>query len=49
MSIAEQDSYWMQRALELARRGTGVTAPNPAVGCVIIDKSGQVAGDGCHE
>jgi diaminohydroxyphosphoribosylaminopyrimidine deaminase / 5-amino-6-(5-phosphoribosylamino)uracil reductase len=49
MSIAEQDSYWMQRALELARRGTGVTAPNPAVGCVILDKAGQVAGEGWHE
>jgi diaminohydroxyphosphoribosylaminopyrimidine deaminase/5-amino-6-(5-phosphoribosylamino)uracil reductase len=39
----------MQRALELARRGIGVTSPNPAVGCVILDKAGQVAGEGWHE
>jgi diaminohydroxyphosphoribosylaminopyrimidine deaminase/5-amino-6-(5-phosphoribosylamino)uracil reductase len=45
----DQDTYWMQRALELARRGIGVTSPNPAVGCVILDCDGQVAGEGWHE
>jgi diaminohydroxyphosphoribosylaminopyrimidine deaminase / 5-amino-6-(5-phosphoribosylamino)uracil reductase len=45
----EQDIYWMQRALELARRGIGVTSPNPAVGCVILDCAGQVIGEGWHE
>jgi diaminohydroxyphosphoribosylaminopyrimidine deaminase/5-amino-6-(5-phosphoribosylamino)uracil reductase len=45
----DQDRYWMQRALELARRGIGVTSPNPAVGCVILDCAGQVAGEGWHE
>lgn len=45
----DHDRYWMQRALELARRGIGVTSPNPAVGCVILDKAGQVAGEGWHE
>jgi len=45
----ERDRYWMQRALELARRGIGVTSPNPAVGCVILDRAGQVAGEGWHE
>jgi diaminohydroxyphosphoribosylaminopyrimidine deaminase/5-amino-6-(5-phosphoribosylamino)uracil reductase len=49
MSTLEQDCYWMQRALELARRGIGVTSPNPAVGCVILDCAGQVAGEGWHE
>lgn len=39
----------MQRALELARRGIGVTSPNPAVGCVILDRSGRVIGEGWHE
>ncbi len=39
----------MRRALELARRGIGVTAPNPAVGCVILDCAGQVIGEGWHE
>jgi diaminohydroxyphosphoribosylaminopyrimidine deaminase/5-amino-6-(5-phosphoribosylamino)uracil reductase len=49
MSTLDQDNYWMQRALELARRGIGVTAPNPAVGCVILDRAGQVIGEGWHE
>jgi diaminohydroxyphosphoribosylaminopyrimidine deaminase/5-amino-6-(5-phosphoribosylamino)uracil reductase len=45
----EQDIHWMQRALELARRGIGVSSPNPAVGCVILDCAGQVIGEGWHE
>ena len=49
MEIPEQDAYWMQRALELARRGIGVSSPNPAVGCVILDVAGQVIGEGWHE
>lgn len=39
----------MQRALELARRGIGLCSPNPAVGCVILDRDGQLAGEGWHE
>jgi diaminohydroxyphosphoribosylaminopyrimidine deaminase/5-amino-6-(5-phosphoribosylamino)uracil reductase len=45
----DQDTYWMTRALDLARRGIGVTSPNPAVGCVILDCAGQVIGEGWHE
>jgi diaminohydroxyphosphoribosylaminopyrimidine deaminase/5-amino-6-(5-phosphoribosylamino)uracil reductase len=45
----DQERYWMRRALELARRGIGVTSPNPAVGCVILDCAGQVVGEGWHE
>jgi diaminohydroxyphosphoribosylaminopyrimidine deaminase/5-amino-6-(5-phosphoribosylamino)uracil reductase len=47
--ISDHDIYWMQRALELARRSIAVTSPNPAVGCVILDRSGQVVGEGWHE
>jgi diaminohydroxyphosphoribosylaminopyrimidine deaminase/5-amino-6-(5-phosphoribosylamino)uracil reductase len=47
--ISDQDTYWMQRALELARRGIGVTSPNPVVGCIILDRAGQVIGEGWHE
>jgi diaminohydroxyphosphoribosylaminopyrimidine deaminase/5-amino-6-(5-phosphoribosylamino)uracil reductase len=47
--MTDQDTYWMHRALELARRGIALTSPNPAVGCVILDRSGQVAGEGWHE
>ncbi len=45
----EKDIYWMQRALELAARGVAVSSPNPAVGCVILDRAGQVIGEGWHE
>jgi diaminohydroxyphosphoribosylaminopyrimidine deaminase/5-amino-6-(5-phosphoribosylamino)uracil reductase len=49
MTTPDQDHYWMQRALELARRGIAVSSPNPAVGCVILDRAGQVSGEGWHE
>src|SRR5271165_91819 len=49
LATIDRDAYWMQRALELARRGIGVSSPNPAVGCVILDRAGQVAGEGWHE
>jgi diaminohydroxyphosphoribosylaminopyrimidine deaminase/5-amino-6-(5-phosphoribosylamino)uracil reductase len=49
MNASDQDRHWMQRALELARRGVGLTSPNPAVGCVILDSAGQLAGEGWHE
>src|SRR6202167_1956246 len=49
MNALDQDRYWMHRALELARRGIAVTSPNPAVGCVVLDRAGQVAGEGWHE
>jgi diaminohydroxyphosphoribosylaminopyrimidine deaminase/5-amino-6-(5-phosphoribosylamino)uracil reductase len=39
----------MQRALELAERGIGLCSPNPVVGCVILDRAGQVVGEGWHE
>lgn len=45
----EQDHHWMRRALELARRGIGLASPNPVVGCVILDRSGQLIGEGWHE
>ena len=36
----------MARALRLAQRGLGRVWPNPAVGCVIVDHDGRVAGEG---
>ena len=47
--FSDLDLRWMRRALELARRGIGVTSPNPAVGCIILDRAGQVVGEGWHE
>jgi len=49
MNTLEQDRTWMQRALELARRGIAVSSPNPTVGCVILDRAGQLADEGWHE
>ena len=39
----------MQRALDLARRGIALTSPNPAVGCIVLEREGQLAGEGWHE
>lgn len=41
------DETWMQRALELARRGVGWTSPNPCVGAVLV-RDGKVLGEGWH-
>ncbi|MEU6680594.1 bifunctional diaminohydroxyphosphoribosylaminopyrimidine deaminase/5-amino-6-(5-phosphoribosylamino)uracil reductase RibD [Streptomyces sp. NPDC046925] len=39
----------MRRAIELAALGLGSTSPNPVVGCVIIDASGETVGEGYHQ
>ena len=42
------DQRLMKRALTLAERGLGWTAPNPMVGCVIA-KNGNIIGEGHHQ
>lgn len=42
-----EDVGYMLRALELARRAEGRTAPNPAVGAVIV-RDGVIVGEGFH-
>src|SRR5918911_3276125 len=44
---AARDSAYMRRALSLARRGWGQTAPNPLVGAVVV-RDGRVVGEGWH-
>lgn len=39
---------FMERAIELAKRGMGWTNPNPLVGAVIV-KDGRIIGEGWHE
>ena len=39
----------MQRAIALSEKGLGKCAPNPIVGAVIIDKDGNVIGEGFHD
>src|SRR5690349_2159689 len=43
----ENDRVYMRRALDLARRGWGQTAPNPMVGAVVV-RDGQIVGEGFH-
>jgi diaminohydroxyphosphoribosylaminopyrimidine deaminase / 5-amino-6-(5-phosphoribosylamino)uracil reductase len=40
------DRIHMRHALALAERALGTTAPNPAVGCVIVSAEGRVVGRG---
>jgi len=44
---SDDDLRWMERALALARRGEGRTAPNPQVGAVLVNE-GQIVGEGFH-
>ena len=46
-SASADDSTFMDRALELAREGTGLAHPNPMVGAVVV-KNGEVIGRGYH-
>jgi diaminohydroxyphosphoribosylaminopyrimidine deaminase / 5-amino-6-(5-phosphoribosylamino)uracil reductase len=38
----------MERAIELARRGSGLVSPNPMVGAVVVS-DGAIVGEGSHE
>lgn len=46
--MAERDTEWMLRAVELSRNGVGTTSPNPPVGAVIV-QDGCIIGEGWHE
>jgi diaminohydroxyphosphoribosylaminopyrimidine deaminase / 5-amino-6-(5-phosphoribosylamino)uracil reductase len=41
------DRFWLERAVELGRRGWGRVHPNPLVGCVLV-RDGVVVGEGWH-
>lgn len=41
------DAAYMQRALDLARRGRGWVNPNPLVGAVVV-RDGEIVGEGFH-
>ncbi|MBT6145240.1 MAG: bifunctional diaminohydroxyphosphoribosylaminopyrimidine deaminase/5-amino-6-(5-phosphoribosylamino)uracil reductase RibD [Gemmatimonadetes bacterium] len=49
MLTVDDDQLHMRRALRLAARGRGRVSPNPMVGAVIVDDSGQVLGEGYHQ
>ena len=44
----ETDRVHLERAIELAQRGTGAVKPNPVVGAVVA-RAGEVLGEGWHE
>ncbi len=54
MPFSAVDALHMARALRLAERGLWTTAPNPAVGCVLVQPgsggatAGEVVGEGWH-
>ncbi|MCL6464060.1 MAG: bifunctional diaminohydroxyphosphoribosylaminopyrimidine deaminase/5-amino-6-(5-phosphoribosylamino)uracil reductase RibD, partial [Acidobacterium ailaaui] len=45
----QKDIRWMRRALDLARQSVGVSSPNPAVGCVLVQRDGRLVGEGFHQ
>lgn len=46
--MTADDARFMARALELAEWHRGRTAPNPIVGCVVVDAKGKVLAEGAH-
>lgn len=47
--VVRADRVHMARCLELAERYRGRTSPNPIVGCVVVDKRGEVIAEGAHK
>jgi diaminohydroxyphosphoribosylaminopyrimidine deaminase / 5-amino-6-(5-phosphoribosylamino)uracil reductase len=47
-SEKQNDEVFMRRALDLAKAGVGLTSPNPSVGAVVVEKTGNVVGSGTH-
>jgi diaminohydroxyphosphoribosylaminopyrimidine deaminase/5-amino-6-(5-phosphoribosylamino)uracil reductase len=46
--VRQTDETFLRRALDLARKGIGLTSPNPCVGAVVVDHGGQIVGEGFH-
>lgn len=47
-ALTGDDTHFLERAVELGRRGWGGVHPNPLVGCVLV-RDGEVVGEGWHE
>lgn len=45
----DRDAFFMERAIALATQAIGNTNPNPHVGCVIVDRSGNIIAEGYHK
>ena len=49
MPVSLADQALLFHAVALAQGSIGLSEPNPRVGCVIHDASGQLAGEGCTQ
>ncbi len=47
--VTSLDEKYMRTCLSLALKGKGKVAPNPMVGCVVLNKDGNVVSKGYHE
>ncbi len=45
----ENHELYIHRCLQLAANGLGYVSPNPLVGCVIVDDSGNIISEGFHQ
>jgi diaminohydroxyphosphoribosylaminopyrimidine deaminase/5-amino-6-(5-phosphoribosylamino)uracil reductase len=43
------DIEYMRQCLELAEEGASKVSPNPMVGAIVLDKEGNIAGQGYHQ
>ena len=48
MSPVTPEIDLMKRAIQLADRGGKHTFPNPLVGALVVDRDGEIAGEGWH-
>lgn len=47
--VTSLDEKYMRNCLSLALKGKGNVAPNPMVGCVVLDRNGNVVSKGYHK
>lgn len=47
--MIQNHEKYMKRALMLAKRGEGKVSPNPCVGAVVVNKSGEIISEGYHK
>jgi|SRR6056297_401857 len=46
--VKNDDTYYMKKALQLAKKGEGKVSPNPLVGAVVV-KNNEIVGRGYHK
>ncbi|HEY4660560.1 MAG TPA: bifunctional diaminohydroxyphosphoribosylaminopyrimidine deaminase/5-amino-6-(5-phosphoribosylamino)uracil reductase RibD [Terriglobales bacterium] len=47
-SSPQSDQRYLRWAIELAQKSFGMASPNPNVGAVLVDASGEILGEGFH-